>query len=178
MLELTLRLVFSLAAVIGLLLLLAKLSSRRFGSRHGATLTVLHRQSLSRSATVSLVTVGERVLLLGVTDQQVSLLAELDPDELPEPEEPETDPTSGPAGREGGRPGLAEAVKGTVKAAVAASGKGATKAPQADQKAALRSGNPARKAAAQASTDGALAGSVLSPQTWREAYAAATRRAS
>jgi flagellar protein FliO/FliZ len=40
------------------------------------------RQSLTRSSGVAVLTVGSRVLLVGTTDQQVSLLAELDPEEL------------------------------------------------------------------------------------------------
>ena len=82
MLELMVRLVASLAVVVGLMLLLAKLVGKRYGARAGAPVQVLHRQPLSRSASVAVVTVGGRVLVLGTTDQQVSLLTELDPEEL------------------------------------------------------------------------------------------------
>ena len=82
MVELTIRLVASLAVVVGLLLLLARVVGKRFTGHAGAPVQVLHRQQLSRSASVAVVTVGSRVLVLGTTDQQVSLLAELDPDEL------------------------------------------------------------------------------------------------
>ena len=82
MIELTIRLVFSLAVVIGLLLVIARLGSRRFKGRHGSLVRVVHRQPLSRTSSVSVVTVGSRVLVIGTTEHQVSMLTELDPDEL------------------------------------------------------------------------------------------------
>lgn len=82
MVELTVRLVLSLAVVIGLLLLLARFSSRRLRGRQDALVRVLHRQPLSRTSSVSVIAVGSRVLVLGTTEHQVSVLTELDPDEL------------------------------------------------------------------------------------------------
>ena len=178
MLELTLRLVFSLAVVIGLLLVLARISSKRFAGRHGAAVQVLHRQALSRSAGVSLVTVGERVLLLGVTDQQVSLIAELDPAELP---------TLEAAAEEAGAQ-----VHAQVEAHVAAEVETVRVEALTEQPAAaagvgvvaVATGGrhkSTRPSAVVPTVDGGLGGlngSVLSPQTWRQAYAAATRRAS
>ena len=82
MLELTVRLIASLAVVVGLLLLLAKVSGRRMRGRAGSLVQVVHRQPLSRSSAVAVVTVGSRVLVLGTTEHQVSVLTELDHDEL------------------------------------------------------------------------------------------------
>lgn len=82
MLGLTVRLVISLVIVVGLLLLLAKVGQKRFAGRAGTPIQVIHRQSLSRSSAVAVVAVGSRVLVLGTTDQQVRLLTELDPEEL------------------------------------------------------------------------------------------------
>lgn len=82
MIELVIRLVFSLSVVVGLLLLLAKFAGKRFQGRSDAAVRVLHRQSLSRSSSVAIVTVGSRILVLGTTEQQVQLLTELDPDDL------------------------------------------------------------------------------------------------
>lgn len=82
MLELTIRLVFSLAVVVGLLLLLARLGAKRFAGSAGSLVQVVHRQPLSRTSAVSVVTVGSRVLVLGTTEQQVTVLTELDPEEL------------------------------------------------------------------------------------------------
>lgn len=82
MLALTLRLIVSLAIVVGLLLLLARVGARRFRGQAGALVHVVHRQPLSRTTALAVVTVGTRVLVLGTTEQQVSLLTELDPDEV------------------------------------------------------------------------------------------------
>lgn len=84
MLELTLRLVFSLAVVIGLLLLITRISSRRFRGGSDAMVRVLHRQPISRHNAVTLVAVGSRVLVLGTTEHEVRVLTELDPSELEE----------------------------------------------------------------------------------------------
>ena len=82
MLELTIRLIVSLAIVVGLLLLLARFGARRFRGHSGALVRVVHRQPLSRTSAVAVVTVGSRVLVLGTTEHQVSILTELEPEEL------------------------------------------------------------------------------------------------
>ena len=130
MLELTLRLVFSLAVVIGLLLLLARLGAKRFGGAGHGLVRVVHRQPLSRTAAVAVVTVGSRVLVLGTTDQQVSLLTELDADELVTEDE------------------LSEAL-GTA---------------------------PGRPVDPSADGPGAMSGSVLSGDTWKQALSALRRK--
>ena len=82
MVELVLRLAFSLAVVLGLLSLLTRLSAKRFRGGTDAPIRVVHRQALSRGSAVAVVSVGSRVLVIGTTEQQVSLLTELDPEEL------------------------------------------------------------------------------------------------
>jgi len=157
-LELTLRLIISLALVLGLMLLLARLVSRRTGGQRGDLVRVLHRQALTRGSSVSVVSVGSRVLVLGTTEQQVRVLAELDPGELDELDQAGTTAVAGePAPAPAGRP-----------AAVLAPVRGAHRA---DVPAVAPTLLPAR-------SSGPLAGSVLSPATWRQALAAATRRAS
>lgn len=142
MLELSLRLAFSLAAVIGLLMLLARFTSRRFRGSRDALIQIVQRQALSRSSSVSVVTVGSRVLVLGVTEQQIRVLAELEPEEI---EDFETEADT---------------------AALTLLGDPETKQVRA-----------ARVAAKPAPTGtGPLVGSVLSPQTWRQALTAASRR--
>jgi flagellar protein FliO/FliZ len=169
MLELTIRLIVSLAIVLGLLILLARLGARRFSGSHGAMVEVLHRQPLSRTSSLAVVSVSGRVLVLGTTEHQVSLLAELEPDEvLADAEDTLADTAAdltgdltaafelaGPHGRH-----LVPAPR-TVRA-VAGPGKHAA----------------TRDPVERTGTAGPLAGSVLSPQTWRDALAAATRRAS
>lgn len=152
MLELTVRLVASLAVVVGLLLVLARVAGRRFAGRAGAPIQVLHRQPLSRSSSVAMISVGSRVLLVGSTDHQVSLLAEVDPEELDLPEQVE--PT--------GRDSLEEEAFDPYDVrprAFAASG----------------ARHRARPTAVPA---GALAGSVLSAGTWKAAFSAATGKRS
>ncbi|SEB88921.1 flagellar protein FliO/FliZ [Nocardioides exalbidus] len=163
MLELTVRLVVSLAIVVGLMLLLARLAGKRYGARAGAPVQVLHRQALSRSASVAVVTVGGRVLVLGTTDQQVSLLTELDPDEL-ELEELDDLVTADTA----------------PDAAVPVEDAPALPAPTLAPTLATRGSHRATPAPRRTTTPdrtsegGALAGSILSGQTWRQAIAAAT----
>ena len=168
MLELAIRLVFSLAVVLGLLALLTKVGGRRFRGRKDAMVQVLHRQHLTRGTAVSVITVGSRVLVLGTTEHQVSVLAELDPDEvaehLPEMEgvvegdvitlvQPDDEAIALPAPRPVG------AHRAAAPAARPTPAKGG------------------RRAATRA-PEGALTGSVLSIDTWRQALAAATGKAS
>ena len=77
--ELVLRIGFSLLVIMGLLWALARAIRRPLGvHRPHGQLAVLNRQQLSRGAAVTVVKVAERAMILGVTDQQVSLLGEAD----------------------------------------------------------------------------------------------------
>lgn len=83
-----LRLAVSLGVVLTLLVLLARWARKRgvggtVGGRTGVEVELLTRRALSRGSALHVVRVGEQVLVLGVTDQQVSVLRELDP--LPAP---------------------------------------------------------------------------------------------
>lgn len=78
-----LRLLVSLGVVLTLLVMLARWARRRgvggtVGARTGIEVELLSRRALSRGSAVHVVRVGEQVLVLGVTDQQVSVLRELD----------------------------------------------------------------------------------------------------
>lgn len=168
MTELVVRLVFSLAVVIGLLLLLAKLGSRRFRGRDGALVQILHRQALSRSSSVTVVTVGGRVLVLGTTEQQITVLTELEPDEVEvaadsdaagsdDADEPDAADAAAP------RTGVVAAFRPALHAVLPAT---------------AATVQPVSGTARAAASSGPLAGSVLSPDTWRQALAAATRRTS
>ncbi len=85
MLELVLRLAVSLGVVLGLFWLVARAGARKLGGSR-ALLKVHGRQSLSRTASVAVVEVGSRVLVVGVSEGGVRLLTELDPEDLAEPE--------------------------------------------------------------------------------------------
>jgi flagellar protein FliO/FliZ len=131
MIEVALRIFFSLAVVLVLMWALARVARRPLAGRGGGAMAVLARQALTRGASVAVVRVGEKAYVLGVTDQNVTLLAEAEPAAIeaaahPHHEVREQLPLDalGPAGTRGG----------------------------------------------------ALAGSVLSPSTWRQA-AGALRKA-
>ena len=165
MTELVVRLVFSLAVVIGLLLLLAKLGSRRFRGRDGALVQIVHRQALSRSSSVTVVTVGGRVLVLGTTEQQITVLTELEPDEVggaADSDAAGSDDTDEPDPA-APRTGVVAAFRPALHAVLPAT---------------AATVKPVSGTARTATSSGPLAGSVLSPDTWRQALAAATRRTS
>jgi flagellar protein FliO/FliZ len=79
MIGLFLNVMFSLAVVLGLMWVLARVARRPL-TRAGGPLTVLARQQLTRGAAVAVVRVGERALVVGITEQQVTLLGETDPE--------------------------------------------------------------------------------------------------
>ena len=86
MFELVVRIAFSLLVVLGLLWGLAKVARRPFGGRGAGPLRVLARQQLSRGASVAVVRVADRALVLGVSETGgVSLLADADPEVFVEP---------------------------------------------------------------------------------------------
>jgi flagellar protein FliO/FliZ len=79
MIELLLRIAFSLLVVLALMWGLAKVARRPLARRGAGTgLAVLSRQQLTRNSSVAVVQVAGRALILGVTDSQVSMLAEAD----------------------------------------------------------------------------------------------------
>jgi flagellar biogenesis protein FliO len=121
-LGLLLRVALSLAVVLGILWFITNKAGRRAGGRT-RLVRVAGRQALSRTASVAVVEVADRVLVLGVSDAGVRLLTELDPEQIAEPEL-----AVSPAPALTGLPGSA------------------------------------------------FAGSMLSPVTWKQAWAAATGR--
>ncbi|MGO9875079.1 MAG: flagellar biosynthetic protein FliO [Acidimicrobiia bacterium] len=83
------RLFVSLGVVIGLMWFAARVVRRRglggFGSptrRPGVHIDVLARRTLSRNTSIAIVRVGGQGLIVGVTDHQVTKLADADLDEL------------------------------------------------------------------------------------------------
>jgi flagellar protein FliO/FliZ len=80
MLQLTVRIVISLLVVFGLLWGLAKLARRPLAGRGRGPLHVVARQQLTRGSAVAVVKVADRMLVLGVTDAGVTLLADADPE--------------------------------------------------------------------------------------------------
>ncbi|KRB79969.1 hypothetical protein ASE01_00180 [Nocardioides sp. Root190] len=161
--DLAFRLFGSLIVVVGLMLLIARGVNRRFKAPAGATVQVVHRQALGRGQGVAVVSVGTRVLVLGTTEHQITLLAEVEPEEvgidvfaeedvedlgeLDDDVEHDDDTDGRPGGRTG-----AETVRPRIPTA-------------------LRT--------MPTMPSGPLTGSVLSPQTWKQTLAAVTgKRAS
>ena len=103
------RLVLSMGVVLLVMALAAKVArNRNFGGMRtrGKTtkIEVLARQPFGKSASVAVVMAGGKALVLGVTDQSVSVLAEADPSSIeiePEPEAHRTAPLWNGAGRSG-----------------------------------------------------------------------------
>ncbi|MBG0818494.1 flagellar biosynthetic protein FliO [Planomonospora sp. ID82291] len=78
MFETVLRITFSLLVVLLLVWGLSKAARKPLAGRGGGLLTVVARQQLTRNSSVAVVRVTDRALVLGVTDGQVTLLAEAD----------------------------------------------------------------------------------------------------
>ncbi|WP_035303189.1 FliO/MopB family protein [Actinokineospora inagensis] len=81
-----LRVFFALVLVIGALWVAARLARRPLRNRRAGGLDVLARTQLSRGAAVTVVQVDKTALVLGVTDQQVSLLHVADAEAFAAPE--------------------------------------------------------------------------------------------
>jgi flagellar protein FliO/FliZ len=71
-------------------------AGRRGSRRRSLPLEVIARHGLSRSSSIAVVRLGERALVLGVTEHQVTLLTEVDPAELDAT--PDLDDFAPPAG--------------------------------------------------------------------------------
>ncbi len=82
------------------------------GRRSATRVEVLARHGLSRTSSVAVVKVGERALVLGVTEQQITLLTEADPSELVDMSDPGVAGTPPPGG---GAPPIASAWKAVVE---------------------------------------------------------------
>ncbi len=59
-------------------------SGRASKKRPGQMVQVIGRQSVGRNADVAVVSLGDRTLVLGVTEHNVSVVTELDPEEIVE----------------------------------------------------------------------------------------------
>ncbi len=132
---LALRVVVSLAIVLGLMWGLTKVTRGRTTVR-GVPLDVISRAPLGKHSSVAVLRVAGRGMVVGVTEHQITLLGEIELE--PEPDAVEVRETLD-----------LEAELGTAAAAALPSGRRAARE-------------------ATSSTGPALAGSVLSPSTWRD----------
>ncbi len=76
------RLVLSLAFVAAVLWFAARLAKKRGLGASGGLVEVVAHQRMGRASTVNVLRIGDRVLVVGATEQQVTLLAELDGEAL------------------------------------------------------------------------------------------------
>lgn len=140
---LVLRVVVSLAVVLGLMWAVTRAMRHRAVTRT-VPLEVVSRAPLGRKSSVVVLRVGDdRGMVVGVTDHQVTLLGEVD---LP------AAPAAAPERRET----IALPKSSSRPAAVVA----------------LPGGGTVPEAAATAARDSKLAGSILAPSTWKQAATA------
>lgn len=152
--ELVGRLFIALAVVLGVIWMIAKRArgSARQKLRSDKLIDVLGRQSLSRNSSVAVVRVAGQALIVGVTDSNVRVLGELELDEV--------------------QAHIAAANPAT-RLSVADSPEVAETAGYDDAAAATRRVVPFTPASAAAvaptaAPAGKLAGSALSPATWKQ----------
>ena len=72
------RLILSLAFVAAVLLFAARLAKKRGLGQGNGVIEVVARQRMGRSSTLNVVRVADVVLVVGATEEQVTLLAEVD----------------------------------------------------------------------------------------------------
>jgi flagellar protein FliO/FliZ len=72
------RLILSLAFVGGVLLFAARLAKKRGLGQNNGLIEVVARQRMGRTSTVNVIRVGDVVLVVGATEEHVTLLAEVD----------------------------------------------------------------------------------------------------
>lgn len=75
------RLVFSLAFIAAVLFFASRLAKKRGLGGGNGLIEVVARQRMGRASSVSVLRVAGRVLVVGSTDEQVTLLAEVEEDE-------------------------------------------------------------------------------------------------
>ncbi|MGY1606469.1 MULTISPECIES: FliO/MopB family protein [unclassified Geodermatophilus] len=110
------RLLLSLAFVGGVLWFAARLAKKRGLGSSGGLVEVVAHQRMGRASTVNVLRIGDRVLVVGATEQQVTLLAELDGEEVEA-----TLAERAVAGSPGRVPALTAAAPGRVGGALAGS---------------------------------------------------------
>jgi flagellar protein FliO/FliZ len=78
------RLILSLAFVAVVLLFAARVAKKRGLGQGNGLIEVVARQRMGRTSTVNVVRIGDVVLVVGATEEQVTLLAEVDPEVVEE----------------------------------------------------------------------------------------------
>jgi flagellar protein FliO/FliZ len=76
------RLVLSLAFIAVVLLFAARVAKKRGLGQGNGLIEVVARQRMGRTSSVNVVRIGDVVLVVGATEEQVTLLAEVDPETI------------------------------------------------------------------------------------------------
>lgn len=149
------RVLVSLAAVLGVMWVVARRMRGNGKVRATKLIEVLGRQQVSKGASVAVVRIGEQALVLGVTDNQVSVLADTD---LAAARAIAAENEAGRRTAGARRAGRPTRIPGTATTA------GPRPAVAAEPPAPMPVPAPAEAPA----RPGALAGSALSPATWKQ----------
>jgi flagellar protein FliO/FliZ len=102
-----LRIGFSLLVVFAIMWGLAKVARKPLAGRAAGALAVIGRQQLTRGASLAVVRVADRTLIVGVTESQVTLLGETDAASFVRADEPVREPVALPAREEPANGGTA-----------------------------------------------------------------------
>jgi flagellar protein FliO/FliZ len=76
------RLILSLAFIAIVLFFAAKVAKKRGLGQGNGLIEVVARQRMGRTSTVNVVRIGDVVLVVGATEEHVTLLAEVDPETI------------------------------------------------------------------------------------------------
>ena len=76
------RLILSLAFIALVLFYAARLAKKKGLGQGNGLIEIIARQRMGRTSTVNLVRIGDVVLVVGATEEQVTLLAEVDADTI------------------------------------------------------------------------------------------------
>ena len=80
---LIIRLIFSLAFIGGVLWFAARVAKKRgIGGTGNGVIEVIARQRMGRASTVNVVRIADMTLVVGATEEQITLLAEVDGDAI------------------------------------------------------------------------------------------------
>lgn len=182
--ELIGRLIVSLAVVIGLIFFIAKRArgSARRKVRSDRLIDVLGRQSLSRSASIAVVRVAGQGLVLGVTEGRISVLSQIELDAVsatlaPSAPAAAATTTGAAAGSAIGEATTSPAAPRTGNDLLAALATEEEILAAARAVQSTRGGHAPSPVASPHSYDvtpatGTLAGSALSPATWKQTLGA------
>jgi flagellar protein FliO/FliZ len=171
---LALRVIVSLAIVIGLMWALSRIGRGRTPARRGTPLDIVSRTSVGKHGSILILRVGERGLVVGVTEQSMSLLAEIEL--APEPVVAERRESVVLSEAVLSDALLSDAVLSDAALDAALLSEVSRGAHAGTTHSITASAHASGRRGARAASSTTLAGSVLSPKTWRDLSAALRER--